>query len=52
VKSARRHHGTEKSVVEAFLMFVEKNGSGYLLFCSRPAKTVERADTGYQPEVE
>ncbi len=32
-------------------MFVETNGSGYLLFCSSPAKTVERDETGNQPVV-
>ena len=36
-RSLRYHHGTVKSDLGTFFMFVEKNGSGYFPFCSSPA---------------
>src|SRR5882757_3710826 len=49
--SERYHHGTVNWALSTFYMVVEKNGSGYLLFCSNPANTVERDETGSQPVV-
>src|SRR5256886_10092924 len=52
VRSARYHHGTLKSLAGMDFMLVEKNGSAYLRWASRPARTVERAAVGYHPVVE
>ena len=52
VMSARYHHGTLKSAALMDFRLVEKNGSGYLLFASSPASTVDRAATGNHPVVE